>query len=298
MRRIAFTVFTICPFAAWGQSGQIPGRDLLTFPIGLTAEAPALGVTAGSGFWNPATVLLPDGYDWRVAASAMNAPSDIAVSAQLFSIATRVRGTTLGVSVTLASVADILRTDTDPQSIGNAIPYGTAVYSLSVARRLSPHLIVGAAFRERSGTLDDVSRSGASFDLGVVAEHLTRFDVKVGASSFLFSPGTAAAEPASWIFGVDGRVAGPDSLHAVRAGYSLQVEQGLFTEHFLFASARWGDWEVRGGPVQTDIFGGANFRLRLGIILHYFGYAVGVAREDGVNGLAPTYQFSLVSLFK
>jgi hypothetical protein len=87
-------------------------------------------------------------------------------------------------------------------------------------------------------------------------------------------------------------------VHGVRVGYSLQVAQSLFTEHYLFASARWGDWEVRGGPVQTDIYGGANIRVRLGIVLHYAGYNIGVAREDGVNGLAPTYQFSLSSLLK
>jgi hypothetical protein len=50
--------------------------------------------------------------------------------------------------------------------------------------------------------------------------------------------------------------------------------------------------------VQTDIYGGANFRVRLGIVLRYAGYCIGVAREDGVNGLAPTYQFSLSSLLK
>src|ERR1035437_3617345 len=131
MRRIVFTVLTLSPLAAWGQSGEIPGRDLLTFPVGLTAEAPALGTTAGTGLWNPATALLPE-----------------------------------------------------PQSIGNPVPYGTTVISLA-----------------------------------------------------------AASERASWLFG-------------------------------------------------------ANFRVRLGIVPHYAGYNIGVAREDGVNGLAPTYQFSLSSLLK
>jgi hypothetical protein len=298
MRRIVFTLLAISPLAAWGQSGEIPGRDLLTFPIGLTAEAAALGTTAGSGLWNPATVLLPDGYRWRLSAGAMNAPSDIAVSAQLFSVAGMWRGTTLGLSVTRALVSDILRTDTDPQSIGDPVPYGTTVISLAAARRLSPHLIAGVALRDRSGSLDDVNRSGVSLDIGVIAEHLTRFDMKVGASSFLLSPGAGASARPSWLFGVDGRVAGPDSVHSARVGYALQVAQNLFTEHYIFASARWGDWEVRGGPVQTDVFGAANFRMRLGIVLHYFGYNVGVAREDGVNGLAPTYQFSLSSLLK
>lgn len=298
MRRIAFTVLTVSPLAAWGQSGEIPGRDLLTFPIGLVAEAPALGYTGGSGLWNPATALLPEGFRWRLSAAAMNAPSDIAVSAQLFSAAAAWRGTTLGLSVARAGVADIVRTDTDPQSIGNPIPYGTLVVSVVAARRITPALSVGVAIRERSGTLDDASRSGVSVDVGAVAEHLSRFDLRLAASSFLLSPGAAAGERASWLFGADGRVVGRDSVHAVRVGYSLQVAQGLFTEHYLFASARWVDWEVRGGPVQTDIFGGANFRMRLGIVLHYAGYNVGVAREDGVNGLAPTYQFSLSTLLR
>jgi hypothetical protein len=298
MRRIAFTVLTVSPLAAWGQSGEIPGRDLLAFPIGLVAEAPALGTTGGSGLWNPATAVLPDGFRWRLSAAAMNAPSDLAVSAQLFSAAAAWRGTTLGVSVVRAGVADIVRTDTDPQSIGNPIPYGTLVISAVAARRVRPWLSVGMAIRERSGTLDDVSRQAVSVDLGVLAEHLTRLDVRLAASSFLLSPGAAAGERASWLFGADGRLVGADSVHGVRAGYSLQVAQGLFTEHYFFASARWSDWEVRGGPVQTDIFGGANFRMRLGIVLHYAGYHVGVAREDGVNGLAPTYQFSLSSLLK
>jgi hypothetical protein len=298
MRRIVFPVLTLCPLGVWGQSGEIPGRDLLTFPIGLMAEAPALGTTAGTGLWNPATSVLPDGYHWRLSVAAMNAPSDIAVSAQLFSVSGDWRGTTMGLSVARAAVADIVRTDTDPQSIGNPIPYGTTVISLVAARRLTPDFTLGVAIRERSGSLDDVNRTGLSADVGVVAEHLTRLDVRIGASSFLLSPGAAAGERASWLFGADARVAGADSMHGARVGYSLQVAQSLFTEQYLFANARWGGWEVRGGPVRTDIFGGTGIRVRLGIVLHYAGYNIGVAREDGVNGLAPTYQFSLSSLLR
>ena len=295
---MAFTLMALSPLAAWAQSGEIPGRDLLTFPIGLSAEAAALGTATGSGLWNPATVLLPDGFNWRLSVAAMSAPSDIAVSAQVFSIAGEWRKTTLGLNVTRASVSDILRTDTDPQSIGDPVPYGTTIVSLVAARRLTPHVTVGVAVRERNGTLDDLSKSGLSTDVGVVAEHLTPIDLRIGASTFLLSPGAAASERASWLFAADARVFGADSTRSIRAGYSLQVAQSLFTEHYLFASVRWAGWEVRGGPVQTDVFGSANLRMRLGIILHYAGYNIGVAREDGVNGLAPTYQFSLTSLLK
>jgi hypothetical protein len=298
MRRIVFTVLTLSPLAAWGQSGEIPGRDLLTFPIGLTAEAPALGTTAGTGLWNPATALLPAGTHWRLSVSAMNAPSDISVAAQVFAVESAWRGTTVGLSVTRASVSNILRTDTDPQSIGNPVPYGTTMVSVVAARRLTADASLGVALRQRSGSLDDVSRAGLSVDVGAIVEHLSRLDVRIGASTFLLSPGAAAGERASWLLGVDGRAAGSDSVHSVRVGYSLQVAQGLFTEQYVFASARWADWEVRGGPSRTDIFGGTSIRLRLGVVLHYAGYNVGVAREDGVNGLAPTYQFSLSSLLK
>jgi hypothetical protein len=172
MRRIVFTVLTISPLAAWGQSGEIPGRDLLTFPVGLTAEAPTLGTMAGTGLWNPATALLSDGFHWRLSAAAMNAPSDVAAAAQLFSVAAPWRRTTFGLSVTRASVSNILLTDTEPQSIGNPVPNGTTVISLVAARRLTPNLSVGVAVRERNGSLDDVSRSGVSVDAGVIAEHL------------------------------------------------------------------------------------------------------------------------------
>ncbi len=298
MRRIAFTVLSLSPLAAWGQSAEIPGRDLLTFPIGLTAEAPALGTTSGIGLWNPATALLPDGYHWRLSVAAMNAPSDIAVAAQLFAIAGQWKNTTIALSVARASVSDILRTDTDPQSIGNPVPYSTTLVSLVGARRLTPHLSVGVALRERTGALDDVNRRGTALDVGAIADHLTRFDLRVAASSFLLSPGSAGAERPSWLVATDARLAGPDSAHTLGAGYSLQVAQSLFTEHYVFASARWGPWEVRGGPARTQIFGETNVRFRLGIVLHYAGYKVGVAREDGVNGLAPAYQFSLSSLLR
>src|SRR5471032_1847683 len=105
MRRIALTLWALSPLAAWAQSGEVPARDLLSFPIGLTAEPAALGTITGAGLWNPATALLPDGSRWRVSASAMSAPSDISVSAQIFTLATAWRDTTFGLSVARAQVA-------------------------------------------------------------------------------------------------------------------------------------------------------------------------------------------------
>jgi len=280
------------------QTRAIPGRDLLEFPIALTAEAPALGTQAGTGLWNPATAILPAGARWRLAAASMSAPADVAVSAQAGTFAGVWRGTTLGVTVLRAAVAGLSRTESDPQSIGDDIEYSTIVVSVVAARRLNPHLVAGVALRNRTGRLDDVSRSGLALDAGLLAEHLGRFDARVGASTFLFSAGGVARDRPSYLLGADGRVIGPDSAHAVRAGYSAQLTPGLSTEHFLFADGRWGHWEIRGGPARTQIYGGDNWRLRFGLAIHHAGYAIGVAREESANGLAATYQFTLSSVLK
>ena len=297
MRRFIFALFAIVPVTASSQAAAIPGRDLLTFPIGLTAEAPALATQTGSGIWNPATTLLSDGNRWRIAAASLSTPAEVAVSAQLATAATRWRGTTIGVSLLHASVGNLLRTDTDPQSIGDEIPYSSVVLSVSLARRFSPNLSIGVAFRNRTGTLDNVSRTASSVDVGVVLDHLSALDLRIGAATFL-AGGRPDVEHTSLLLAADIRLLGKDTAKTVRAGYSLQSAKGLTTENFAYATARYGIWEARGGPVRTDIYGGTNTRLRLGLALHYAGYIVGVAREESAGGLAPTYQFSLSTLLR
>lgn len=297
MRRFIFALFAIVPVTASSQAAAIPGRDLLTFPIGLTAEAPALASQTGSGLWNPATTVLADGKRWRIAAASLSTPADVAVSAQLAALATTWRGTTIGVSILHAAVGNLLRTDTDPQSIGDEIPYSTVVLSAVLARRITPNLTVGIAYRHRTGTLDNVSRTASSVDVGVVLDHLTTLDLKVGASTFL-AGGLRDVEHTSLLVAADVRVIGKDSARTIRAGYSVQSAHGLMTENFAYAAARYGIWEARGGPVRTEIFGGTNTRLRLGLAVHYSGYIVGVAREESAGGLAPTYQFSLSTLLR
>jgi len=298
MWRLAFAVCLLYPAAAGGQATAVPGRDLLSFPIGLTAEPAALGVLAGNGLWNPATIYLSDSSRWRLSAASMSAPADIAASAQVGSLATRWRGTTVAVTVAHASVSGLLRTDTDPLAIGNDVTYSTLVLSAIAARRVSPHVVAGLALRSRNGQLDDVSRTSVSLDGGFVAEHLTPLDARVGASTFLFGPWEGSRERASWLLAIDGRLAGRDSAAVVRAGYALQVTQGLSNEHYAFASARWGPLEARGGPVCTQIYGAANWRARLGVAVRYGGYSIGVARDESANGLAPTLYFSLSSVLK
>jgi hypothetical protein len=298
MRCIAFAAALVLPAIANGQSREIPGRDLLTFPLGLTAEAGPLATQSGSGFWNPATALISPGNQWRLGAAAMNTADDIGVSAQIGFVAGSWLGTTIGLTVARADVADLLRTDADPSSIANEIPYSTLVVSGIVARRLAAHVVGGLAIRIRNGQLDEINRTSASLDLGILADHLTGQDVRVGASTFLLSPIGGDRERASLLLGADARVLGADSARAVRAGYALTATPGLSSEHYVFAAARWGRFEVRGGPVRTEIYGSFNTRLRLGVAVRHGGYVLAVSREDSANGLAPTYHFSLTSVIK
>ena len=298
MWRLAFALFFLYPAAGSAQADAIPGRDLLAFPLSLTAEAAALGTFAGNGLWNPATVCLPDSGRWRLSAASMSAPTDISLSAQVGSIATVWRRTTFAITVARAAVSGLLRTDSDPQGIGTDIPYSTLVISAIAARRLTPHLVGGIALRSRNGQLDDVNRTGYSMDVGAIAEHLTALDARLGASTFLFSPWAGSRERPSWLLGADARIVGADSVRTLRAGYALQDTQGLSTEHYLFAAARWGPLEARGGPVRTEIYGGSNWRGRLGIAVRVGGYAVGIAREESANGLERTVHFSLSSVLK
>jgi hypothetical protein len=298
MWRLAFALYLLCPAAGGAQSGAIPGRDLLAFPLGLTAEAAALGTQAGNGLWNPATVHLEGAGRWRLSAAAMSAPSEISVSSQVGSIAGVWRRTTLAFTVARAAVNDLPHTDSDPLAIGGDIAYSTLLLSAIAARRLSPHLIGGVALRSRNGRLDDVSRTGVSVDAGVYAEHLTSLDARAGASTFLLSPWAGSRERATWLVGADVRLVGADSARTVRAGYALQRTQDVSTEQFLFAAARWGPWEARGGPVRTAIYGTSNWRARLGIAVRHASYAVGVSREESAGGLPPSYNFSLSSVLK
>ena len=72
----------------------------------------------------------------------------------------------------------------------------------------------------------------------------------------------------------------------------------LSVEHYAVAVVRWDRWELRGGPVRTEVYGASNVRLRLGVAIRHRGYSVGIAREESANGLAPTYHFTLTSLAK
>ena len=278
------------------QATAIPGRDLLGFPVGLIAEPAALPGLMGVGLFNPAAALLPAGAKWRIAAGAMSTPADVGASAQAFGASTAWRGATVTTSVVRAGVGGLVRTDSDPLTVQNDVVYSTLVASLGVAMRPREHVTVGFALRARSGQMDFDSRSGVALDAGVVAEHLTSLDARIGASSYLLNPWAGPDDAATWILGADARVAGTDSTRTLRAGVSANSTHRRPSEQFAFASVRYGAWEIRGGPVRTVAYGATNIRSRLAVAVRYAGYMVGVSREESPSGLTPSYQVALSSV--
>ena len=269
---------------------QVPGRQLYDFPLGTMAEAPALATTAGGGFWNPATLALRDGDRLLVSVSALTSDIEQGVSMQLGTLAYAVRpGLTAGLSVASASVSDLLRTDTDPQTIGDAIPFNSTIVSgLLAAVRGSSSL--GVAIRHRGGTVDRVSGHATSIDVGGVLDRPLGLPLRAGISSFLLSP-SRQVERASGLAAVEGYL--PRGAGDTRLGISWQQDEGGGSEQFLYAAGHASLLELRGGVARQTAFGSSTTRVRLGVGIHYAHYLVGVAREDGTAGLGASYQFVL-----
>lgn len=298
MRRLVLLSATIALAARPLAAQAVPGRDLLSFPLGLTAEAPALGTTAGFGLWNPASAVVPVDHRLRTAVGTMSAPVDVAVSAQLATLAVRLRdGTTVGLSVISASVADLIRTESDPQSIGDEIPYSTTMLSMLAARQLGV-VTLGAALRVRSGHIDTEQRRAVSMDIGAISRGLGPRDFRLAASTFLANPGGRGSERMAALAAADVRLAGLDTMRTSRAGVSVMVTDGLSREAYGFVGARWARLEGRVGAAQTQAYGRTNWRARLGMAFHHRGYVIGVAREESAGHISATYQFSLGTLLR
>ena len=277
----------------------VPARDLLDFPVGTVAEAPVLARIAGDGLWNPASILLRNGSRLRITAAALHGPADQGVTAQLIAGAYQVRErTTVGLSITRASISNLVRTESDPQSIGGEIPYSTIVVSASVARRTHQYLTAAAALRYRFGEIDSERGAAVGIDGGVVADQFPWRDARLAASSFLWRPGEAGDELTRLSFGGDLRIFGTDTLGEARAGYAAAFTEHVAREHYAFLGGRWRAVEVRGGPLYLSAYGGSEWRFRLGAGLHHARYVVGLAREDSGVGLAPMYGFTLTSTFR
>ncbi|MGV3709966.1 MAG: hypothetical protein ACO1Q7_14115 [Gemmatimonas sp.] len=293
----------LCGLAAalWGPAlvaQPVPARDLWQFPLGAVLEPAALAAEAGSGIWNPASVAMPSDSRFRIGVAWLPAASNQGVDGQLAGFAyRRPSGTTIGFSVARSAVSGLVQTDNDPTPIGT-IDYNSTIVSATVARRVIPHLTVGVAARYRDGRTEDIERSAIGGDLGVVLDSLTSHDIRIAASSFLWRPGQERDDRPVFLSAIDARLLTRPTAPDIRLGYMRNASSGGGREHGPFVSARTGPLELHGALLITNAYGERDTRLRSGLRLRFARYAVGIAREEGVGGLDPLYQFTLSSLVK
>jgi len=299
MRCLSFAAIAAFLLPSPCDAQRVPGRDLLQYPLGTLAEAPALAIETGDGFQNPAAIRLPDSTRLRGTVVALNTGIDRGVSAQLAAISVGLpQRITVAFSAARAAVSGIGHTTSDPQVIGQEIPYSTLVLSLTGARRSLEHVTSGVSVRYRTGEVDGLRRSTFGLDGGVLAERLFGFDARLGVSSFMWGPGAGDGEDASFSTAVDARVFGADSTHQARVGYSYTFDDAASAGHYIFTSGRYSRWIARAGIARTTAFGHSDTALRLAVGVRYARYTVGLSREESAGGFDPTYQFVLSGLFR
>lgn len=298
MRRLIICGLAIFAWANPLGAQPVPARELWEFPLGAIFEPPALATEPGAGLWNPATSALPAGERLRMGVASLTAGAAQGVDGQLLTATLRRQsGVTLGISVARAAIAGLVRTDSDPQSVGD-IPYNSTLFSLSAARQLVPHVTAGVAMRWRNGRADQASRYAAAADLGVVIHNLPVLNARIAASSFLWRPGREIEDRPAVVAAVDVRVLGGRTLREMRAGYAQHGVNRGAQERGPFISARFDRLEARAGYLWASAGANDVSRVRSGLALHLNRYIVGVAREEGLTGLGPVYQFTLSSLIK
>jgi hypothetical protein len=276
---------------------RVPGRDLLEFPLGTLAESPPLTRLIVGGIWNPASAVLPARERAQLGFAALTTPYEQGVESKLITAAFRLRPTLSGAaSFVQSSVSDVFKTESDPQSFGDAIPYGTQVLSFGVGRSVRS-VDAGVTARYRWGSLDTTRAGAFSLDGGVIFNRLLGTPVRLAASTFLLSP-QRNSEAATFLLGADVPLLRPDSIWALRAGISVQHTEARGHEEYLFVTTRYRSIDASIGLSQTEVFGNVNRRLRIGLGLHYARYGVAVAREDGAAGIGASNQFLLTSGFR
>jgi hypothetical protein len=276
---------------------SVPARDLWEFPLGAVLEPAALANEPGGGLWNPAASRLGSKERWRVGIASLTSASDQSVDGQMVSLnVRRADGTTFGFGVARTAVADLVRTDTDPQAVGT-VPYSSLLLSFSGARDVLPHVALGAAVRYREGRADRQVDHAYAADLGVVVHSLPVRDARIAVSSFLWRPGREIEDRPAVVAAIDARAMGV-AERETRLGYSYNAVNRGAREHGPFVAWRFDRVDLRGALLRTTASGRTVSRIRSGIALHYARYVIGVAREEGTTGLGPLYQITLSSLLR
>jgi hypothetical protein len=233
----------------------------------------------------------------RVGVASLSASSDQGVESQLIGIAwRRNQSTVLGFSVGRAAVDGIVRTDADPQALGE-VPYSSIVLSASGRRELFPHVSAGLALRWREGTIDRLSRHATAADVGLLIDKLPYRSARFAISSFLWRPGREIEDRPSVVSALD-FVAHADGTNEYRVGYSYHSINRGARETGPYLLARIDRFEGSVSVLHTSVSGRNVNRIRSGIALRYNRYLVGVGREEGNAGLGPMYQFTLSSMLR
>jgi hypothetical protein len=268
---------------------QVPARDLLEFPLGLAAEAAGLSSRMPAALWNPAATALPRAMRAEFGFAGLATPQDQGVQLDMIGAAYRVGHLTTAMSYVQASVNDIIRTVSDPQSFPGEISYGTTMISGGAAGTWGD-VSLGAAARYRRGTLDAGNRRALSIDGGLIVNHVAHTPARISLSTFLFSP-WHSREATTYLIAADAPVLKRDSTFQLVAGYSWAQTEGRGRDQYVSANATYRRLEAGLGVLQTTDFGESARRVRLGLGLHYADYMLSLAREEGAGGFGASYQF-------
>jgi hypothetical protein len=268
---------------------QVPARDLLEFPLGLAAEAAGLSSRMPAALWNPAATALSRTVRGEFGFAGLATPQDQGVQLDMLGASYRIHRITAALSYVQASVNDIIRTESDPQSFPGEISYGTTMLSGGAAGTWGD-VSLGAAARYRRGTLDAGHRGAFSLDGGLIVNRVARTPARISVSTFLFSPWNNR-EAASYLAAIDAPVIRRDTTFQLRAGYSWAHTESRGNDQYISANASYRRFEAGVGVLQSDLFGETARRVRLGLGLHYADYALSLAREEGAGGFGANYQF-------
>ena len=299
MSRFIFAALTSIAIIAPVRGGaqRVAGRDLLEFPLGLLAEAPALSGRMAGGLWNPASAALQSPVRAEFGLAGLTTPQELGVQLEMLAAAFKLRPNLTGsISIAQASVADILRTATDPISLGGEIPYSTTLASVGVATTRK-NATFGLSARYRLGTVDSDHSGVFAIDGGAIVDRVAGTPLRVAVSTFLFNPSSASNE-ASYFAAADLPVLRIDTTLAVRGGYSVSRTEGRGHEQYVFGTATYRQFDLSSGISTTTEFGSSSHRWRLGFGLRRAGYTVAIGREDGGAGLGASYQFLLTRAVK
>jgi hypothetical protein len=296
MRHLTFALAIAALFPPVAGAQRVPGRDLLQFPVATLDRPAALGTELADGLGNAASLVTLSGAKLRVGAAALQTPAAQAVSAQLLAVAHSLsERIVIGVSAARWSVDDIASTTTSPEVSDVDVSYNTGMLSLTGARRNTRNVSVGLSLRARTGILAGARRTAVAVDGGVLVDSLWR-DARFGVASFLWRPAQTEERTTIHVAG-DLRVWGTSELREARAGLAADFTEPDERLEFLYASARNGPLAARLGLARTVRWQAGPWRTRMGVGFHYDKYVVGVAREEGAEGIGPVYQFTISATY-